>query len=165
MYHPRTAGGRGYGQRTVEANMPMDAAASDTAGGTATFPNMGFREVEARIGSKITVALVDCEGCIGHALHPEFLLQPSLQLVLIEEDQPRFVDYPAWYRRLTENGFRRVWESHDTVAPGREWSQEIVHSAWSRGRYHARRGENLCWRRARVLSREDLNCSVLRPNR
>ena len=47
-------------------------------------PNWDFRSLEKLIGSRFNAALIDCEGCMRHALSNGLLQQ--LDLILLEED-------------------------------------------------------------------------------
>ena len=38
-------------------------------------PNLALAHIEHRIGARISVALIDCEGCIEHVLTPQLLSQ------------------------------------------------------------------------------------------
>ena len=93
---------------------------------------LDFKKVEARIGRPFSAALIDCEGCVLNVLQSGLISQ--LSLVLIEEDGDlRRQQYErVVHRALRENGFARVWRSHDTADPSAVWSQTIEHSAWVR---------------------------------
>ena len=107
--------------------------------GTDAVPRFAFEEVEHRLAASLRQSsaafdtiLIDCEGCIEHALGGEAgrRLLRQVRLLLIEEDVPDLVDYAAWHRRLRADGFMRIWRIRDTFNTSATWSNQIVHSAW-----------------------------------
>ena len=116
---------------------------SNTAG------NLALAEVERRMSAKLTVALIDCEGCMAHAVNAPGDLLGRVSTVLIEEDHAASsptgsgpygkqgqrdgeVDYRYWHRILRERGFENVWHAQDTFDPNATWSRTMRHSAWRR---------------------------------
>lgn len=97
-------------------------------------PNVAFTQLEANLGTKFTVALIDCEGCVKFV--PQALLE-QVSLVIIEEDGAR-IEHAAWHARLRGAGLRRIWHTHDTYwepTPAGDrffWSRTMMHAAWSR---------------------------------
>jgi FkbM family methyltransferase len=155
-----------FGQRTDTTHRPHQSV-----------PNHDFRDLQHMLGRKITVALIDCEGCIQHCLFlPDLMAQ--LELIIIEEDmytrnqtraQDARVDYDAWYLRLHKAGFTQVWRSHDTASfrrLGHAWGNPLLHSAWVKR--SKRRGvpADACKHHSHAtkLPRELLNCApIARP--
>ena len=89
---------------------------------SATLPGFKFQELEAKIGSRFTAALVDCEGCLRSVWDTGLIHQ--LRLLILEEDgNPRL--YPRlWHPRFQQIGFVRVWNAYDRRSGN--------HSAWVR---------------------------------
>ena len=94
---------------------------------------MPLETMEARLGRRFDVILIDCEGCIKSALT---LQLAHINLLLWEEDGPMPWASPPErqrvYDRLVSNGFRLHWRSRDTFDRSQKWSRIMVHSAWVR---------------------------------
>lgn len=114
--------GDGYGTQTAPAPSRRTR--------TPRIVPTNLSDIEAAIGSRVDTLLIDCEGCIAHALSSELLRR--LRLVLWEEDGPSAVDNRRWYRRLVAYGFQLHWRIRDTFDPRQTWSRHAVHSAWLR---------------------------------
>lgn len=157
---------RGYSMRTSNDNVDEYASArmddstlhrekKKRVSTKSALPNWRHPDLEVRVGSRFNAALVDCEGCIRHALSGGLLKQ--LDLILIEEDgvpeqppplpMPTPADiaaytqarnataghraYAGWRAYLAAQGFVQIWRSEDTLGRAR-WSSQIAHAAWQR---------------------------------
>jgi FkbM family methyltransferase len=78
---------------------------------------------------QFNVLVLDCEGCINDMLSSRILASHSLELILLEMDSPRKVDYSMWHLRFERHGFRRVWKLEDSIYSG----AAPMHAAYLRG--------------------------------
>ena len=94
-------------------------------------PNVSYRQLEAAIGARFNAVLIDCEGCIETLPLP---LLEQVDLILIEEDGFRQVNYQKWHKWFKSQGFTRVWYARDSVFPAATNDFRLLrHSAWQRG--------------------------------
>lgn len=92
----------------------------------AAIPHISVPQVEAHIGAKINVALIDCEGCIQSVEdNGMFDSDSGVDVILMEEDgPPELANYTYWHDRLTSHhGYSCVWFIKDS-------SFALKHSAW-----------------------------------
>lgn len=95
-----------------------------------------FQAIERHVGFKINTLLIDCEGCVDAIFSGKTAkLLDQVSLILIEEDNPRFVKggYEAFFALLLSKGFKRVWNIQDSFSKSEEWSYSLHHSIWSKG--------------------------------
>jgi len=132
-----------YDQKTRLAHGRSDA-----------LPTLSFREVEAKIGSKFTCALIDCEGCIRLVWATGLIHQ--LRLVMLEEDILGREYSKVWHPRLRVAGFVRVWNAIDHRNP-----RTGNHSAWVKSSILGSLKYVSCseYRTKRKLPRRALRCA------
>lgn len=78
---------------------------------------LSLEEAEKLTGLRFNVLVVDCEGCLADVLTPAILTRqdPPLELLLLEMDVLRKVNYAEWHVRLSRHGFRRTWHVEDAL--------------------------------------------------
>lgn len=106
--------------------------AAKGAGGShrrALLPNVEVAAVERAMGSPVTAVLVDCEGCAASVLGHARLMR-RVEVVLLEEDDPRHTNYTHWHAELERMGFERVWDAQDTFCRADPPSCGTRHSGW-----------------------------------
>ena len=106
---------------------------SDGGGGSSlvVLDRLDVESLERRVGFRFNALVVDCEGCIGDVLSPALLSRqrsPPLQLLLVEMDVLRRVNYAEWHVRLSDAGFTRTWLVEDALFQARG----PRHAAWHR---------------------------------
>lgn len=161
-----------YDQKTRLAHGRSDA-----------LPTLSFREVEAKIGSKFTCALIDCEARCYPSNHqlcvrvvPDVADKPlrvpsvqgcirlvwatglihQLRLVMLEEDILGREYSKVWHPRLRVAGFVRVWNAIDHRNP-----RTGNHSAWVKSSILGSLKYVSCseYRTKRKLPRRALRCA------
>lgn len=136
MYIPTAKARSNYAISTMTATEKMARSASSQRLNPAdnkedemeAVPHISRADIEAAVGQKINVALIDCEGCI-RGIQEIF---DHVDVVLMEEDGPSYVEYKSWHKTLIEKNFECAWYIRDTSAPEKRLSQEMRHSAWIR---------------------------------
>ena len=88
----RSLSGEGYGKSQIEDK-------------ESSIPNYSFNELEERLGKKINVLFVDCEGCFEEFLKefPEALT--NINLIFLEKDQKNKCNYDWIDKFLKKEGF------------------------------------------------------------
>jgi len=61
-----------------------DQSTRDARVGEASLPRLGLHDIESAVGANVSVALVDCEGCLPSVMH--ILKRPSVRALILEED-------------------------------------------------------------------------------
>ena len=96
-------GGGGYGQGTSEV------------GEGPALPSISSDEIEAILGKRINVALIDCEGCIPQIDKTNLLDETEgVDLILMEEDANPNPYYGEWHKVLQQ---RNVSDQKNTISP------------------------------------------------
>ena len=115
-----------YEQRTRDA---AGASASNASG--AAIAHLGFEALERLTRLRFNALVIDCEGCLEDVLTSHLLdrTDPPLELILLEMDVLRKVNYAGWHHRLTAHGFTRIWRLEDSLFGTRA----PQHAAYHRG--------------------------------
>ena len=132
-YHSDPGAGYAGGTKVVEKGKTA---------GDILVPNFHFSEIEEKIGKKFNTLLIDCEGCITQLFETSgeedaTSLLDNIEVILMEEDKEADVSeqtgYTFYHELFRNQGFVRVWHSHDTFSPwSDEWSRIMRHSSWAR---------------------------------
>jgi FkbM family methyltransferase len=131
--HP-SGGNKSYEVRTRDARESDKACTAEqaTENRGCVLANLPPLALERLSGLIFTALVVDCEGCLGGVLSQALLdarREPPLELLLLEADVPRKVNYFEVHARLERYGFRRIWHLEDSLF---EWKAPR-HVAYQRG--------------------------------
>ena len=105
-----------YQTRTHDAADANAAAASSTRStrnALLRLDHLTVAALERLSGLTFDTLVVDCEGCLDDVLSDALL--ERLNLILIETDVPRKVNYVRWHLRLVSSGFVRIWRLEDSM--------------------------------------------------
>ena len=101
--------------RKVYEVRTREARPDDTP--TASLAHIDTSSLERLTGLAFNVLVVDCEGCLADVLSVPLLrrAEPRLELILLEQDVHKRINYAEWHLRLLEHGFRRIWNLEDSI--------------------------------------------------
>ena len=117
------------GSRKTYEVRTRDARSTDAP--STHLASISVDDLERLSGMRFNAMVIDCEGCLNGVLDHQLLRRtvPPLELLLIEQDSLRKVNYAEWHVQLVRHGFRRLWRVEDVIFGNRG----TKHVAYHRG--------------------------------
>ena len=89
--------------------------------GISGIPHLTMAEAERVYGLRFDTLLIDCEGCVNSFLKENPDALTNIQLILLEADQPKTIDYRKVITTLAKHGFEVVDKFQEVDRPNKLW--------------------------------------------